>query len=279
PPRPGAARSLEQTTPLADEDAGAGRAAGARDPGAAACRAAPDRLGARARPLERARHPAAPRPIAPPQPSTRTGRPLRTRPARPAAAHRRQETRPHQTPPQPRDRAAHRQPRPSGLGLPLRLRRRPHPHRPRRPLPRRNNPQRPRLPRQLPTLLPTARHRDQAAAHRQRQELPTPMAQRLPAARDRAAPHPAAPTTHKRQSRTLHPHPPHRMGPRTPLPQQPPPRKRSRLLPHPLQHPTPPPRPQRPHTTPTAVNNLPGTYNRVRPYARTVSASCTAAAS
>src|SRR3954468_17615044 len=86
------------------------------------------------------------------------------------------------------------------------------------------------------------------------------MGNRLPPTHDHPQAHPTPAPTNKRESRTLHQDPAHRMGPRPPLPLKRAAPKRPKLLPQPLQPTTPTPRPQRPHTTPTAVNNLPGTH-------------------
>src|SRR3954468_21531790 len=90
------------------------------------------------------------------------------------------------------------------------------------------------------------------------------MGNRLPPTHDHPQAHPTPAPTNKRESRTLHQDPAHRMGPPPPLPLKRAAPKRPKLLPQPLQPTTPTPRPQRPHTTPTAVNNLPGTHNQVR---------------
>ena len=68
-------------------------------------------------------------------------------------------------------------------------------------------------------LLPPLRHHRRAAPHRQRLRLPRhhPRA-RLPPPRDPPPPHPPLPATNKRESRTIHPHPPRRLGLRRDLP-------------------------------------------------------------
>src|SRR3954468_21830241 len=86
------------------------------------------------------------------------------------------------------------------------------------------------------------------------------MGNRLPPTHDHPQAHPTPAPADKRESRTLHQDPAHRMGPRPPLPLKRAAPKRPKLLPQPLQPTTPTPRPQRANTTPTAVNNLPGTH-------------------
>ena len=71
-------------------------------------------------------------------------------------------------------------------------------------------------------LLPPPRHPVERHPHRQRLLLPRhhPRA-RLPHPRHPPQPHPSLPTTNKRQSRTLHPHPARRLGLRRHLPLKP----------------------------------------------------------
>jgi transposase len=78
-----------------------------------------------------------------------------------------------------------------------------------------------RLPAPRGCALRCLRHPSRAADDRQRLRLPrhNPCA-RLQSARNQAPPHPALPAAHQRESRTPHPHPARRLGPRRDLPQQ-----------------------------------------------------------
>jgi len=268
PPRRGPHGSLFPAAPLTRPDTGRGRAARPRDQGAAARRAASAGLEARPRPFNRARDPETARPLDTQRAHGRTGHPLRADATGRADPHRHQKARPHPTPPRPGQRPPGRHKRSRRLGLPLRLRRRPHPPRPRSPLPRRDHPLGARLPHRLPTLLPATRDPDQRGPNRQRQMLPTAMGNRLPRPADHPTPHPRPPPPNQRKSRTLHPNPAQRMDPTPHLHQQHPAHRNTPPLPQLLQSPQTTPQPQRANTSPTRVNNLPGTHTWFR-YAAT----------
>jgi len=261
-PRRRTRRSLLETAPLIQTNAGNGRAGGAQRPPRAAGGTAPDRLAARPGRLDRARDPPPPRRLSPQPDPARTRPALRTRTARRALTHRRQAARAHPTAPRPPNRPALRRQRQSRLGLPVRLRRRQNTARSLRLLPARNNRLSPRLPQRLPPLLPPTRNRDRRSPHRQRQMLPTHLERQLPRKRHQTAPHPHPPPPDKRQSRTLHPNTPHRMDPTPHLRLQPTPHRRTPHLPRPLQSPPPTPRPKRTHTHPgpstTSLEHTPG---------------------
>ena len=84
--------------------------------------------------------------------------------------------------------------------------------------PRRESSNRDRLPPSSRCFLPTSRRHCRAVAHRQRLVLPRhPARARLPTTRHPPSPHSALPATDKRKGRTLHPHPPQRLGLRSDL--------------------------------------------------------------
>ena len=84
---------------------------------------------------------------------------------------------------------------------------------------RREGLDRDRLPAARDRLLRPLRHHRRTRAHRQRLLLPRhPARTRLPPAPHPPPPHPPLPATNQRQSRTLHPHPARRLGPRPHLP-------------------------------------------------------------
>ena len=81
--------------------------------------------------------------------------------------------------------------------------------------------------------------------------------------RDPTPPHPPLPTPNQRQSRTIHPHPPRRLGLRRHLPQQRRTQRRSRRLARLLQSPptTRRPQPQATHRPPPRAAQPLGSYN------------------
>ena len=86
---------------------------------------------------------------------------------------------------------------------------------------RRESHHRDRVPAPRGRLLRQLRHHRPAAAHRQRLGLPLSRPRdRLPRAGHPPPPHPPPPPTDQRQGRTLHPHPPGRLGLRRDLPLQ-----------------------------------------------------------